>query len=92
MRGLWIDMQEDYPALLEADKDGKYAKRQVINAAGQLITYDGSNAAAMVGFYVPLNAAPRDPFTDRSYCSPVGNQQINDYKDRGFTLSQTKGW
>ena len=66
--------------------------RQVIDANGNRIKFDGTNADAMVGFYVPLSAANRDGFTERSYCAPVGRAQINQYKERGYTLTQTKGW
>jgi hypothetical protein len=46
----------------------------------------------MVGYYIPQNAQPRDVFTDRNYLAPVGEQQINEYKMKGFNLTQTKGW
>lgn len=46
----------------------------------------------MNGFYVPETATPRDPFSDRSYLSPVGQAQIEQYKDKGSNLTQTQGW
>ena len=49
-------------------------------------------AVDMVGYYVPENISNRDPFTDRVYLAPVGNTQINQYKEKGFTLTQTPGW
>jgi hypothetical protein len=57
-----------------------------------VVTYDGTNAAAMVGYYIPENIAPRDAFTDRVYLAPVGMTQIAQYTEKGFTLTQTPGW
>ena len=92
MLGLWIDMKAELPALLEGDKDGNYIARQVVKADGTVVTYDGTNAADMVGYYVPLNAQPRDVFTDRNYLAPIGELQISEYSQKGYTLTQTKGW
>lgn len=92
MLGLWINMSEELPALLDGDKDGNYIARQVMKEDGTVVTYDGSNAADMVGYYVPLNAQPRDVFSDRNYLAPVGELQISTYSQKGYTLTQTKGW
>lgn len=92
MLGLWIDMQQEYPVMLEPDKDGNYIKRQVMKEDGTIVTYDGSNAADMVGYYIPLNAQARDVFSDRNYLAPIGELQISEYKQKGYTLTQTKGW
>ena len=91
MLGLWINIPEELPSILE-DKDGNPIPVQVVKKDGNIITYDGSNRDQMVGFYVPTKAVPRDPFTDRSYLAPVGQAQIDQYADKGKTLSQTKGW
>lgn len=90
--GLWVDLKEEVPSYLKPNKDGTWPAREVIDANGNRIKFDGTNADAMVGFYVPLSAANRDGFTERSYCAPVGRAQINQYKERGYTLTQTKGW
>ncbi len=90
--GLWVNMKEEVPSYLEANKDGTWPGREVINANGDRIKYDGTNADAMVGYYVPLGASNRDGFTERSYCAPVGHAQINQYKERGYKLTQTSGW
>ena len=92
MLGLWIDMKAELPALLDGDKDGNYIARQVVKADGTVVTYDGTNAADMVGYYVPLNSQPRDVFTDRNYLAPIGELQISEYSQKGYTLTQTKGW
>ena len=86
--GLWVNLKKDVPAYLEDDK-----KRQVMKEDMKtIVTYDGTNADDMVGFYVPLNASNRDSFTDRSYCAPVGRAQINQYAEKGYTLTQTNLW
>ena len=59
---------------------------------GTVVTYDGSNADDMVGFFVPLKAVARDVFGDECYLAPVGKAQIDQYADQGYKLSQTPGW
>jgi len=89
MRGLWIDFQSEFPEWLVAEKEGVL---RVENENGTIVTYDGTNAAEMVGYFVPESIAERDEFTDRVYLAPVGNAQISEYTDKGYTLSQTPGW
>lgn len=90
--GLWVNLKRDVPSYLDKNKDGTWPKRQVMKEDGSVITYDGTNGDALVGYYVPLNASNRDGFTDRSYCSPIGRAQVNQYKEKGYTLTQTTGW
>ncbi|HOI49048.1 MAG TPA: RagB/SusD family nutrient uptake outer membrane protein [Prolixibacteraceae bacterium] len=87
--GLWINFQTELPAWLVPEK---VSKLKVKKADGSIVTYNGSNAADMVGYYIPENISDRDPFTNRVYLAPVGNTQINQYKDKGYTLTQTPGW
>lgn len=90
MLGPWVDMAQEVPAYLDEQYIGD---RQVKTEDGTIITFDGNNADKMVGYYIPTNAQPRDIFTDRSYCSPVGLQDIQLYKDNGnYQLTQTVGW
>jgi hypothetical protein len=65
---------------------------KVQKADGTVVTYNGSNGANMVGFYVPENISARNPFTDRVYLAPLGQNEINQYAERGYTLTQTPGW
>lgn len=91
--GLWVNLKKEVPSYLDKNKDGTWPKRQVVTTENGIpINYDGTNGDDLIGFYVPLNASNRDGFTDRSYCAPIGRAQINQYKERGFTLTQTKGW
>lgn len=89
MVGPWVDMLKEVPAYLAEEYIGQ---RQVRKEDGTIITFDGTNAADMVGYYLPTNAQPRDVFSDRSYCSPVGKQEIDLYAEKGFKLTQTTGW
>jgi 3-dehydroquinate dehydratase len=57
-----------------------------------VVTYDGTNAAALVGFWMVDNAQNRNAFTDKSYLAPVGQSQIIQYEEKGFKLTQTPGW
>lgn len=89
MLGLWIDFQNEFPEWLVSEKEGVL---KVNKEDGTVVTYNGSNAADMVGYYIPENISDRDAFTDRVYLAPVGNAQISEYMDKGYTLSQTPGW
>lgn len=64
----------------------------VQKADGSLVKYNGSNAADMVGFYCIRNAANRETFFERSYMAPIGQNQIDEYKMRGYVLTQTVNW
>jgi hypothetical protein len=87
--GPWVDVQAEIPSYLTAANVGKV---RVKKTDGTIITYDGTNASSMVGFWMVENAQNRNAFDDRSYLSPVGQSQIIQYEEKGFTLTQTKGW
>lgn len=87
--GLWVNFQAEYPEWLVA---AKVNKLKVKKADGTIVTYNGTNGADMVGYYIPENVSNRDAFTDRVYLAPVGNNQISEYLDKGYTLTQTPGW
>ena len=87
--GPWVDVQAEIPTALTTGTIGKVRVRKT---DGTTVTWDGTNRSAMVGFWVVDNVANRNSFTDRSYLSPVGQAQINEYKDKGYTLTQTTGW
>lgn len=89
MVGLWVNFQSEFPEWLVPEKVNKL---KVKKADDSIVTYDGTNAADMVGYYVPENISNRDEFTDRVYLAPVGDTQMVEYSDKGYTLSQTPGW
>ncbi|MDE6073421.1 MAG: RagB/SusD family nutrient uptake outer membrane protein, partial [Muribaculaceae bacterium] len=86
MLGPWIDFNEELTTSLTE------GSTQVQKLDGTVVTYDGKNAADMVGFYVPIKIVESSDFSDRSYLYPVGTAQISQYQEVGKTLSQTTGW
>ena len=89
LKGIWVDLSKEMPSLLTTAKKGI---TQVMKADGSIVKFNGSNAADMVGFYLPEGVKDRDDFTDRVYLSPVGKSQIDLYTSQGYKLTQTKGW
>lgn len=87
--GPWVNFQVEYAEWLVPAKVGKL---KVQTANGTVLTYDGTNGADMVGYYIPENISDRDAFTDRVYMAPIGTNQISEYADKGYTLTQTEGW
>ena len=87
--GPWVNMQAEIPGLLTTATKGKV---RVKKADGTTVTWDGTNAAAMVGFYMVENAQNRLAFSDKNYLAPIGQSQIIQYQDHGYKLTQTKGW
>jgi hypothetical protein len=89
LRGLWINFQQELPTWLIPSKVNVL---QVQKADGTIVTYNGSNGADMVGYYIPQTVRDRDPFTDRVYLAPLGSAQIDAYTDKGYVLTQNPGW
>jgi len=87
--GLWINFQTEFPEWLVAAKVGKL---KVKKDDGTIVTYTGSNASDMVGYYIPENVSNRDAFTERVNLAPIGNTQISEYLGKGYKLTQTPGW
>jgi len=87
--GPWVNLQTELPSLLTTANIGTVKVKKV---DGTIVTWNGSNAASMTGFYMVTNGQNRNAFTDKSYLSPVGQAQISQYADMGFKLTQTKGW
>ncbi len=92
MLGLWIDLKAELPNYLEEDNIGITTVAVPDGNGYKYITYDGTNADEMKGFYVPEAAEARDDFSDRSYLAPVGEAQINEYNAKGYKLTQTTLW
>jgi starch-binding outer membrane protein, SusD/RagB family len=87
--GPWVNVKAEIPSYLTAANKGKV---RVKKEDGTIVTWDGTNADAMVGFWMVENAQNRLAFTDKSYLSPVGQSQIIQYQEKGYTLTQTPGW
>lgn len=89
--GPWVNIQAQVPAYLtKANADAKTLKVKKLD--GTVVTYNGTNAVDMVGFWMVTGAANRNAFTDRAYLAPVGQSQIVQYQEKGFKLTQTTGW
>lgn len=86
--GPWVDFPNEEPQFM---KD-KVNVLKVQDEDGNIFTYRGNNPDEMVGFYCVRNAVNRETFFDRSYMRPIGQQQIDDYKMRGYKLTQTVNW
>lgn len=89
MLGPWVSFPTEFSSWLSAAKVGKL---KVKKADGTIVTYTGTNGADMVGYYIPENISNRDAFTDRVYLAPIGNNQISEYQDKGYKLTQTALW
>lgn len=87
--GPWVDVQQEVPAYIQ---ESYVDVLQVKKEDGTVVTYNGNNAADMVGYFVIQNASNRNEFGDEVYLSPVGQSQIVEYMEKGYTLTQTKGW
>ena len=87
--GPWVNVKRELSTQLTSSFVGKL---KVMKEDGSIVTYTGNNADDMVGYYIVQNFANRVPFTDKSYLSPLGRNKIQQYKERGFTLTQNSGW
>lgn len=87
--GPWVNVQAEIPSYLTAANVGKVRVRKM---DGTIVTYSGTNASDMVGFWMVENVTNRAAFTDKSYLAPVGQTQITQYQERGYKLTQTTGW
>jgi hypothetical protein len=87
--GPWVNVQAEIPTYLTTANKGKI---RVKKEDGTIVTWDGANASDMVGFWMVENAQNRNAFDDRAYLSPIGQSQIIQYEEAGFTLTQTTGW
>lgn len=91
--GTWVNFKAEVPDQLKAENKGKI---RVLDSTGKLITYDGGNDNLMNGFFYPAENTGRLPFLNvtnvNPYLSPIGLNQMSDYKSRGYTLTQTEGW
>lgn len=92
--GPWVNIAVEIPSAIRnaANTAVNVGKVRVKKADGSIVTWTGSNDAAMVGFWMVDNAKNRDNFTDKNYLSPIGQNTINEYKDKGYTITQTVGW
>jgi hypothetical protein len=93
LSGGWVNFQAELPGELIPAKQGQIS---VVSKTGDITVYNGSNKASMNGFYRGTNTGSRLPFLNQPnvnpYLSPVGKNQMEDYKNKGYVLTQTEGW
>lgn len=92
--GPWVNISVEIPGVIRnaAGTAVNVGNVKVKKADGTVVTWTGSNDAAMVGFWMVENATNRNGFTAKSYLAPVGQSQITQYADKGYKLTQTKDW
>ncbi|SMG46854.1 RagB/SusD family nutrient uptake outer membrane protein [Sphingobacterium psychroaquaticum] len=89
LSGGWVNFQAQLPNLINADLG-------VVSTTGTYLQYNGSNAAAMRGFFRHKSNNDRLPFVGQvninPYLTPVGRNQMDEYVAKGYVLKQTEGW
>ena len=87
--GPWVNVKLEAPSYLASAYVNKV---RVKKADGTIVTYNGTNGDDLIGFWMVENAVNRNAFTDKVYMAPVGQSQIIEYSEKGYTLSQTDNW
>lgn len=91
--GGWVNFPAELASELNSDNANKF---MVLKLNGETTVYDGTNNAAMKGFYRSSTTNGRQPFLNQinvnPYLAPVGKTQIDDYASKGYRLQQTEGW
>lgn len=91
--GGWVDFPSQMSSELTSANTGKIS---VVTMDHDMIIYNGSNDAQMKGFFRSVSTRGRQPFLNlvnvNPYLAPVGKTQIDDYLNKGYSLSQTEGW
>lgn len=92
LSGGWVNFSAEVPGSLVAANVGQIS---VVNG-GNTVVYNGTNNAAMQGFFRTTNTNGRQPYLNQPgvnpYLTPIGRNQMDDYKNNGYTLAQTEGW
>lgn len=96
--GGWVDYNKtstltklkDYTLYNEAGEVINKGKLTVVNAAGQKVTWDGTNAAEMVGWRVPTNVKDRYEIKYRNYLEPICDDIVNEYKQKSEVMPEIK--
>lgn len=94
--GAWVIGNVDFkdpknPGKINPSFSGKLS---VMKADGTIVTFTtaAANDADIVGYYYVNNFANRLAVQERNYLAPVSISLIQAYADKGYTLTQTKGW
>lgn len=102
--GAWVDINETQSLKKSFDlkKAANFDVLKVQKLDGTVISYTGTkddsgnvlsdNHEEMKGFLIPNNIRDRDEILPRNYLEPICNDVLNQYKDRGYTITQNPGW
>ena len=95
LHGTYVDLSSGQGLLAGKLKD-YVGKLRVRTAAGTYVTYDGTNASAIKGWFQAETTQPRLKYLNlvnvNPYLCTIGTNQIIDYANRGYHLTQTTGW
>lgn len=93
LSGGWIDFPAQMASYIAPAQIGKLS---VVDLNGNETVYTGSNSALMKGFYKNQESEGRLPFLNISnvnpYLTPIGFNQMDQYRAKGYELKQTQGW
>lgn len=93
LSGGWVNFPAQLPSELVARNVGILS---VVDLQGRQTVYNGTNGAAMVGFYQNTVNRGRQPFLNQAninpYLAPIGTTQMDEYAIKGYELQQTQGW
>ena len=95
LHGTYVDLSTGNGQLAGKLDDYK-GKLRVRTATGDYVTYNGNNAAQIKGWFQAETTQPRLKYLNlvnvNPYLCPIGTNQIIDYANRGYHLTQTAGW
>ncbi len=93
LSGGWVNFSAEVPGSLVAANAGQIS---VVNSSNATVVYNGTNGAAMQGFFRTTNTNGRQPYLNlpgvNPYLTPLGRNQLDEYKSNGYTMTQTEGW
>jgi len=102
MVGGWVDLTATKDQKLSYDllfnNDGTRNKStfgivKVKHLDGTVATWSADiDPKEMIGFRIPNNIENRNPFSYRNYLEPVCTDVLNQYADKGYSITQNPGW
>lgn len=102
MVGAWVDLTNTKGQLKGFDllfnNDGTrntstFGVVKVQHLDGTVVAWgEDVDPSQMVGFRIPNNIRNRTPFSYKNYLEPVCTDVLNQYRDAGYSITQTQGW
>jgi len=97
LAGAWIDHSKTMTlrkpwSQLEVSNVGKVSVYTDLSLTTK-VTYNGSNDAELVGFFIPINSKDRNTqISEKHYLAPISSKLIEQYVQKGYTITQNYGW